>query len=71
MSSNVLAAVAQGPALVRRGALGDGKPRTPLRRRAYGARHEAATAIRADVEQYVLYALRAERAFVRADPRGC
>src|SRR5438552_2355 len=49
--------------------LAEADPGAPLGLRADRARHKAAAAIRADVEQRMLDAIGAERALITADPR--
>src|SRR5271165_140058 len=64
---NILEAVGEMNARLRRRTFRDGKPRPPLCRGANGPRLEAAAAIRADIVELALDAVDAEGAFVRAD----
>src|SRR5215471_12701238 len=69
MRGDVFDAVLQVYPLVRRCMLRDAHARPPFPRGPDRSRRKAAAAIRADVEQFRLDALRAERAFIGADPR--
>jgi hypothetical protein len=72
MCRNILDAVLQMHPLVRGQLLRHAHPRPPLGRWPDRPRRKAATAVRADVMQLVVHAIRAERAFVGTDPRvGC
>src|SRR6185437_10930107 len=69
MRGDVVQRIFQMHALVGRHVLGDADARPPFPRGADRPRHEAATAVRTDVVQLVLRAIRAERALIGADPR--
>src|SRR3954452_18582516 len=72
MRRDILAAVLQMHPLVRRCLLGRAHARPPFLYGADRARGKAAAAVGADVEQFRLDAVSAERAFIGADPRiGC
>ena len=69
MRGNILDAVFQMHALVRRQLLGDAHAGPPLGRGPDRPRRKTAAAVRADIVQLVVDAIRAERAFVGTDPR--
>ena len=69
VSSNVLQRIFQMHALVRRRVLDHAHTRPPFLRWPDRSRHEAPTAVRADVVEFCFDAIRAERAFIGADPR--
>src|SRR5262245_17948833 len=69
MRRDILGAVFQMRALVRRQVVCHAYARPPFACGPDRARDEAAAAVRADVEQLGLDAIRAERAFIRANPR--
>src|SRR6185369_13250252 len=69
MRRDILRAVLQMHPLVRRRVLRHAYARPPFLRRADRARGKAAAAVRADVGEFGLDAVRTERAFIGADPR--
>ena len=69
MRGDIVEAVLQMHALVRRRLLRHRHARPPFLRGPDRPRHKTAAAVRADIVQLVLDAVRAERAFIGADPR--
>src|SRR5262245_27254279 len=68
LRSDIIDTVLQMHPLVRRRVLHHAHARSPFLRRADRPRGKAAAAVRADVTELGLHAIRTERAFVRADP---
>src|ERR1700709_353757 len=69
MRGNILDAVFEMYPLVRRRMLCDAHAGTPFRRRPDRTRHKPAAAVRADIAELALDAIRTERALIGADPR--